>query len=1047
MPNTLEKKKPYWLGYYLLAFGIGAFILTVFMNVYHNTLIWGGDGYLQYYPTALYAKEFWGSLFQGQIPMMDFTIGEGMDPLQTMMYYGLTDPLSILYTMVPDSFIETMFGIITIIKICLSGLAFGWFAKKHTDDDKSVAIGALVYVFSGFFMVWLQAPIFLTAGYMFPLLLYVMDVAFDKGKCTPLAIVTFITYFSHYYIAVICSFMLLAYAILRICLNKKWTAQALGSYCKIALAHVLGILASCVVLLPAAMAVLDSSRAGETALGIPNLFLYSWQDYVYMFKSAFLPAGDLLRYWNMPHTMQFNFLPVAAPALIMFLSTKTEKNSAARKLKWALLICTVFAVVPLFGKLMNGMSYVTNRWAFAMAFVVGLVVVWAIPRFFKMPTWVKLVALGYMIASCSLNFLMSTPRVALVTAITSGIILLALLIKPRRLTAYISVVLAIVFFLFNTIVASRWGSSFIATNIEEQVEYEQYSAIALTEEELDEFLRVSSTDKQLGANIGTVIHYKTTSAIWNVVPGNVGLYNATLNFPTSFTDFWVHGADDRTTSISLAGVEYFVTHQEQAIPYGFELHQVIEREPRVLNDALASETEKPENLKYYIYKNNYNPGIGYMFYETLTMEGFESLDIAEKQLALTQYAVLNGMQWGAGASLKTVELLQSVEEKDGYLYVTLPVPENHEIYVSFDKVQQSNDSLGVLIMSPDKWQKWDAQDVATTTPSHADGMLTIIATDEDGTRVEKNIQPHREHAHGMPSSTSTPYKRTLNLGHDLSGNVTVKIDAPIESLMLEGMKFYAYSLEGYTENMEKLMASSWQNVQYNDNPDSTPFVSGTVTATQDGIFQLAVPYSAGWRAYVDGEEVEVLECGIKYMGVQVSEGTHEIRFEYTTPGFIPGVITTVIACVLMAAWFFFEYRKELQSLFRSEKYGSACRYVIVGCCTTALDFVTYIGMTMIGILVPIAKLISCILSTILSFFLNRNWSFKAKDGNVGNQAWKFIISQALNIGTNVAVNSLVLTVCDIKLIAFVCATIAGTAISFILQSLWVFKSKKEEIPE
>lgn len=56
----------------------------------------------------------------------------------------------------------------------------------------------------------------------------------------------------------------------------------------------------------------------------------------------------------------------------------------------------------------------------------------------------------------------------------------------------------------------------------------------------------------------------------------------------------------------------------------------------------------------------------------------------------------------------------------------------------------------------------------------------------------------------------------------------------------------------------------------------------------------SVPNDSGWTATVDGEETEIVDsCGM--MLIHVPEGTHDIRFEYTTPGLAAGAALSLLS--------------------------------------------------------------------------------------------------------------------------------------------------------
>ncbi len=63
--------------------------------------------------------------------------------------------------------------------------------------------------------------------------------------------------------------------------------------------------------------------------------------------------------------------------------------------------------------------------------------------------------------------------------------------------------------------------------------------------------------------------------------------------------------------------------------------------------------------------------------------------------------------------------------------------------------------------------------------------------------------------------------------------------------------------------------------------------SGTVLAL------LHVPHAAGWHASLDGRMAEIVDADLGAMGVVVSDGEHEVRWEYAPPGLALGVMLSL----------------------------------------------------------------------------------------------------------------------------------------------------------
>ena len=75
-------------------------------------------------------------------------------------------------------------------------------------------------------------------------------------------------------------------------------------------------------------------------------------------------------------------------------------------------------------------------------------------------------------------------------------------------------------------------------------------------------------------------------------------------------------------------------------------------------------------------------------------------------------------------------------------------------------------------------------------------------------------------------------------------------------------------------------------------------VSGSIDAKEDGTLLLTVPYDAGWTITVDGQETDFYSVGKALTGVHVSAGNHTIAMKFTPPGFVLGLVLSLV-CVLL----------------------------------------------------------------------------------------------------------------------------------------------------
>ena len=85
-------------------------------------------------------------------------------------------------------------------------------------------------------------------------------------------------------------------------------------------------------------------------------------------------------------------------------------------------------------------------------------------------------------------------------------------------------------------------------------------------------------------------------------------------------------------------------------------------------------------------------------------------------------------------------------------------------------------------------------------------------------------------------------------------------------------------------------------------------ISGTLETDQEELLCLTVPYSSGWRAYIDGKEADVLKADTMYMAIDVPAGKHQIEFSYGTPYLKTGAILSALGILSVLGIAVFRYR-------------------------------------------------------------------------------------------------------------------------------------------
>lgn len=136
-----------------------------------------------------------------------------------------------------------------------------------------------------------------------------------------------------------------------------------------------------------------------------------------------------------------------------------------------------------------------------------------------------------------------------------------------------------------------------------------------------------------------------------------------------------------------------------------------------------------------------------------------------------------------------------------------------------------------------------------------------------------------------------------------------------------------------------------------------------------------------------------------------------------------------------------------------KKHGDKIRFVIVGGGNTLLDFVLLFLFTGLGVNKFVANYLSTGISMIVSFFVNKSFTFKNKTGNAKKQFVAFLVVTIIGLWV---IQPLVIWVVthlltpyvpneEINLfIAKLIATVASLVWNYLLYSRLVFKKLEEK---
>ncbi|MGN1087442.1 MAG: YfhO family protein, partial [Porcipelethomonas sp.] len=148
---------------------------------------------------------------------------------------------------------------------------------------------------------------------------------------------------------------------------------------------------------------------------------------------------------------------------------------------------------------------------------------------------------------------------------------------------------------------------------------------------------------------------------------------------------------------------------------------------------------------------------------------------------------------------------------------------------------------------------------------------------------------------------------------DFKAGDVVTFQADVEEQKSGNGTIYVYQInkEVFEKGYEKLKSGGLNVTDYDDT-----HISGTITAAEDCVMYTSIPYDGGWKAYVDGKKTEVKSMKDAFVCVPLSAGEHTIELKYCPPGFVPGLVISIVSvAMLVLLWI---YEPKLKKVFSTK---------------------------------------------------------------------------------------------------------------------------------
>lgn len=868
--NKKEKRK-HILIYYMIPFTVG-FLLLQFIVYYpfasnSKSFIWNSDGINQHYPALVYYGRFLNNLIAGKdIPQIDFNLGMGFDTLTTLNYYAIGDPLTLLTVFGKEGNTEEIYRFLIILRLYLSGISYLLYCIFRKQSRYSSVLGAFIYVFCGYvFYAGTRHPYFTNPMIYLPLLFLGIELILQKKKPYLFIGMTFISAVSNFYFLYMMTIIIFIYAVHRFfCTYDKnspvpvWILFIKTAF-RTGLFYLIGISLSAVVLLPVLAAFFNNGRFGAGYEA--NLFHYPIKYYV-MFANSFIAPNITLGFWT-----QCTFAAIVPAAILVVF-----RNSKYYRLRIVFLIGTVSLLIPYIGYLMNGFSYVSNRWEFGYSFIIAFLFTSVYDDLFHLNnTDKRLLAAGTLLYGV-LGFF--DPSIYILYAFLilclTNVCILIFNRYTRNINLQRTVIFTMVFinlgingYLTYSVRFGNYVSEFIESGQADRIIED--SAVSLIDNISDSsFYRVEVYGNKQH-NEGMLLGFHDVSGYFSIMDKRLSEYMAGLELVSQKASYRFDNMDYRTALSTLAGVKYLLTSAKETTPYGYKL----------------IEKESTTGKTYYLYENQFALPLGYGYQSYVSRKVYETLNPIQKQEIMLRTAVIDD----------PASLLYKLE-KDEYetgnttaaglkseeLPVTLRYGEGISHKGDYIMVSKAGTKITVYFQgaaNSETYLRLENFNINNTTYY----AMNVRVKGEN--KIVKTVYARSDKNNAYFGKEDY----VINLGYQIAPMKSCEIIfTKPGTFHLSDIQVYTMPMAEYEEQIKERSKAVLENIQISNNR-----VTGMYNSSEDSLLFLSIPYSKGWKAYVNGEKTKLVPANVMYMALPLKAGEHEIDLYYETPFLKAGI--------------------------------------------------------------------------------------------------------------------------------------------------------------
>ena len=968
--NSLKNRVSYYFRYTVL-FLVTALIIYAPFLYFRKSFVWEHDSYTQHIKAMLFISRWYRQTLKSLIHLdfkavstYSFSIGYGSDILTTLAYYGVGDPFYLLSALVPAKYIYLFYCLLIPVKNYCAGFAMSALCRRRwpaPENDKGCLAASLLYAFCGFALITgFGQPIFLNTMIIFPLVLLGIEKVRDGGKPWTFILSIFLATVSNFYFIVSIVLMAVIYALFRYFpIEKGQLGRRFAQILTMFAAGAVGVAMGGVILLPMAITVFGNKRVSLkpainlvydvwTCRMLPVSFLAceEVQYGVLCYAGTALLCVFLLFCTKGFIKLRLQFILYSALLFIPAFGYLTNGFSyPINRWCWAYSALVAMLTAELWPRLftLSRMQKRVLAFGLLLYFAVCCFLAYNLTADFLVPVIFTCFTLVFLFLSQSRHSAdpgseeAQSREAARHARAQRGVLILtiaAICINgvlenypafSSRIESYKDL---------RSLASFRSGLGASPAN-DRNMWLNDTSQISSTIHfDGTSFERVSNTEPGFWYQNTSIMNgLSSTQSFWSVNSPYVLDYLDSLAVSDVNNNAWQFTyLDGRAIPNALASVRYLYCLHPEKLPMGY------------------TETALDPDTANSVYENLSPLSLGYTYDRTISRAQFDTLSPAQRQEILLTHAVTqteSGLQdsrsieaLASGLSCREIPfeavcLSDSITQTEPGTFVVTGA--GSKVRLTFDPV--SSGELYLYMKNIGFRQSTVLERYSDDPAFDPKNLLTSEMFDklsefekykirkaarefypDPSIKIKADFYSGEELVTGNEVNYILPFDEQYYSGRQdfLLNSYTVRkdIDSIEVTFPVSGIyHFDEFSLvlepmTGYADSLGKLSAESLENVQIKQNKSSyvSCGVLGEITVTDNKLLCLTVPYSTGWRAYVDGSPAVLENVNLMFTGLWLTPGHHTIELRYETPGLLYGICISAGGLLLFLLWLILSHR-------------------------------------------------------------------------------------------------------------------------------------------